>query len=145
MRKSFFMLALVAVLAVPATGCKNTSKKLGRGIRNITEFARLGEIRRSMEQSTLTDGWEYGATTGFIQGFNKSIARTGVGIYEIVTAPFPSYDPPFPDYLPDKVAYPDSYKPRPGSTLFEADTALGFMGGDVAPMVPGSKFRVFDF
>jgi hypothetical protein len=99
-----------------------------------------------MEQTYLTEGPNVAYTTGFISGFTKSLARTGVGIYEIVTAPFPSYDPPFPDYLSPNTVYPDSYTPRvyAGST-FETDTHIGFSGGDVAPFIPGSRFSIFDY
>ncbi len=146
MCKSISVPATLAVLALLATGCANTETKFSRGIRDVTEFARLGEIRRSMEQTYLTDGPEASYTTGFVKGFTKSLALTGVGVYEIVTAPFPSYDPPFPDYLPANPEYPDSYKPRifAGST-YETDTFVGFPGGDIAPFVPGSRFSIFDY
>jgi hypothetical protein len=42
--------------------------------------------------------------------------------------------------------YPDTYQPGVGSsTIFGTDTSLGFSGGDVAPMVIGSRFRIFEF
>ena len=146
MRKSISVSAAAGLLVILATGCANTESKLGRGIRDVTEFARLGEIRRSAEQTYLTDGPEVAYTTGVIKGFTKSLALTGVGIYEIVTAPFPPYDPPFPDYLPANPVYPDSYTPRvfAGST-FETDTHIGFSGGDIAPFIPGSRFSIFDY
>ena len=77
----------------------------------MTEFARLGEMRRSIEQTALFDqpGGHY--ATGFIRGLNKSFARTGVGVYEVVTAPFPPYDPVFTDYLSPNPVYPDNYRP----------------------------------
>jgi hypothetical protein len=28
--------------------------------------------------------------------------------------------------------------------VFDTDTYMGFSGGDVAPFIPGSRFRVFD-
>jgi hypothetical protein len=28
--------------------------------------------------------------------------------------------------------------------MFATDTNLGFSGGDVAPFIPGSRFRIFD-
>ena len=28
--------------------------------------------------------------------------------------------------------------------MFDTDTYTGFSGGDVAPFIPGSRFRVFD-
>lgn len=146
MRKSIFTLAAVTVLGFLAAGCANTEAKLGRGMRNITELARGGEIRRSMEQTALFDGPDMAYTTGFLRGFNKSLVRTGVGVYEVLTAPFPPYDPVFTDYMTVDPVYPDSYKPKLlADPTFGPDTALGFSGGDVAPMIPGSRFRIFDY
>ena len=84
--------------------------------------------------------------TGFVRGLSKSFARTGVGVYEVVTAPFPPYDPVFTDYLSPNPVYPDDL---PGLTsltisLFATDTNMGFSGGDIAPFVPGSRFKIFD-
>ena len=146
MRKSISLLAVAALLTLLATGCANTEAKFGRGLRNITELARGGEIRRSMEQTALIDGPDMAYTTGFIRGFNKSLVRTGVGVYEVLTAPFPPYDPVFADYMTVNPVYPDSYQPRLiADPTFGPDAALGFSGGDVAPMIPGSRFRVFDY
>ena len=151
MRNSLTLLASVAALILLGAGCASTpqgfafEQKFGRGLRNATEFARSGEIRRSMEQSGLFDGPDMAYTTGFIRGFNKSLARTGVGIYEMITAPFPSYDPVCTDYLSVNPVYPDSYKPHLlADPTFGPDAALGFSGGDVAPLFPGSRFRIFD-
>jgi hypothetical protein len=42
--------------------------------------------------------------------------------------------------------YPDSYTPKLiADPTFGPDGALGFSGGDVAPMIPGSRFRIFDY
>jgi putative exosortase-associated protein (TIGR04073 family) len=143
----------VAVLAtLLGAGCAGPEKKLGRGLNNLTEFARMGEINQSVEQTFLWDGPSSAYTTGFIRGFNRSLVRTGVGLYEVVTAPIPSYDPilrPGGPILPDASvdpAFPDSYTPHMiSSTTFEPDSALGFSGGDVLPFVPGSRFRIFDY
>ena len=151
MRNSLTFLATTTVLALFAVGCASTDQgfafeqKFGRGFRNATEILRGGEIRRSMEQTALLDGPDLAYSTGFIRGFNKTLARTGVGVYEMVTAPFPSYDPLFTDYLTVNPAYPDSYKPHLlADPTFGPDTSLGFSGGDVAPIFPGSRFRIFD-
>ena len=151
MRKSFTLLAAGVAVAFLAGGCASApggyafEQKFGRGMRNFTEFARTGEIRRSMEQTALLDGPDMGYTTGFIRGFNKSLVRTGVGFYELVSAPFPPYDPVFPDYLTLNPVYPDSYVPKLlADPTFGPDTSLGFSGGDVAPFFPGSRFRIFD-
>jgi len=146
MRKSFFLLAAAAGVAFLGTGCANTEAKFGRGVRNITEFTRMGEIRLSMEQTALLDTPEMAYSVGFIRGFNKSLVRTGVGVYEIITAPLPSYDPVFTDYLTEHPVYPDNYRPKlVADSTFDQDTALGFSGGDIAPFVPGSRFRIFDY
>ena len=132
-------------MALLATGCANQEQKLGRGIRNVTEFARAGEITRSMEQTALFESPEMAYTTGFIRGINKSLARTGIGIYEILTSPFPPYDPVFTDYLTVDPVYPESYRPGMlADPAFGADTTMGFAGGEVFPFAPNSRFRIFD-
>jgi hypothetical protein len=41
--------------------------------------------------------------------------------------------------------YPDSYTPNlVEDSSFATDTNLGFSGGDVNPLMPGSRFRIFD-
>src|ERR1035437_5119519 len=89
MRNIFAFLATLVIAGILSSGCSSAEKKLGRGMSNMAEFARLGEIRRSVEQTAIFDqpGGHY--TTGFIRGFNKTLARTGVGVYEVVTAPLP--------------------------------------------------------
>ena len=145
MRNIFPFLGTVVIAAAMSAGCSSAEKKFGRGVSNMTEFARLGEMRRSIEQTGLFEqpGGHY--ATGFIRGLNKSLARTGVGIYEVVTAPFPPYDPVFTDYLSPNPAYPDNYRPDLiDDSLFATDTDMGFSGGDIAPYIPGSRFKVFD-
>jgi putative exosortase-associated protein (TIGR04073 family) len=145
MRNIIPFLATLVIAAALSFGCSSAQKKLGRGMSNITEFARLGEMRRSVEQTALFEkpGGHY--ATGFIGGLTKSFARTGVGVYEVVTAPFPPYDPVFTDYLSPNPAYPDAYKPDLiDDSLFATDTYMGFSGGDVAPYIPGSRFKIFN-
>jgi len=145
MRKSFSALAAVLMVGFLAAGCAGPEKKLGRGMRNFYEVVRGSEMRYTMEQSALFDSPDEAYTTGFVKGFNRSMARTGVGLYEIVTAPIPPYGPVCTNYLKPKLVYPDNYKPRlRSSSIFATDTALGFGGGDVAPLVPGSRFHIFD-
>ena len=143
MRIKFGWLSAVTVAGLFLSGCAGPERKLGRGINNVTEFARMGEIRRSMEQTALWDNTDAAYTTGVIRGINRSLARTAVGAYEIITFPIPTYDPIF---LPENPVYPDSYQPALiADPTFGPDAALGFSGGDVAPMVPGSRFRIFDY
>lgn len=143
MRKFISSTVATLAIAVFATGCAGPEQKLGRGISNVKEIVRGGEIRRSMEQTALWEGTDKAYTTGVIRGMNRTLARTGVGLYEIITFPFPTYEPIF---LPSEPVYPDSYTPNLiADPSFGPDAALGFSGGDIAPMIPGSRFRVFDY
>src|SRR3954453_6649861 len=109
MRISFTLLATLTAATLLLSGCAGTERKFGRGLLNVTEFARLGEIRRSMEQTALWENTDAAYASGFFHGVNRSLARTAVGAYEIVPAPFPPYDPVF---LPEYPVYPDSYRPK---------------------------------
>lgn len=145
MLKTFPLLAAVVIAGALVSGCANTEKKLGRGMSNMTEVIRLGEMRRSIEQTALFEqpGGHY--ATGFVRGLNKTLARTGVGIYEVITCPIPPYDPVFTDYLSPNPQYPDNYRPDIiDDTMFATDNNMGFSGGDLFPYVPGSRFKVFD-
>ena len=145
MRNSIPLLAALALTGLMGTGCANVENKLGRGMSNTMEIVRLGEMRRTVEQTALWEGADTAYTTGFIRGLNRSLARTGIGIYEVITAPFPSYDPIFTDTFAPGPVYPDNYKPAMvADSMTASDTYLGFSGGDVAPWIPGSRFRVFD-
>lgn len=112
---------------------------------NMLEPVRLGEMRRSVEQTGLFEGPDAAYTTGFIRGLNRTLARTGLGVYEVVTAPFPPYDPVLTSYLSPGPVYPDSYQPGlVEDSTFATDTDVGYSGGDAMPFVPGSRFRIFD-
>lgn len=153
--------------AILLAGCAGPEKKLGRGLLNSTEFLRGGEIRRSMEQTALWENSDSAMTTGIIRGFNRSVARTAIGIWEIATfpLPLPSYDASltspsrsYPDanvrnrsypfggmVLSEYPTYPDNYRPSViADSVSATDSSLGFSGGDVAPMIQGSRFRIFD-
>ncbi len=145
MRNLFPLLATLVIAGALGSGCAGTQKKLGRGMSNMAEFARLGEIRRSIEQTGLFEQPGGNYATGFVKGLTTSFARTGVGIYEVVTSPFPPYDPVLTDYLTPYAVYPDNYKPDLiDDSLFATDTYMGFSGGDIAPYIPGSRFKVFN-
>jgi putative exosortase-associated protein (TIGR04073 family) len=139
------LLAVVAVAALFTSGCAGPEEKLGLGMRNTFEVVRMGEMRRSIEQTAIFDSPEAGYTTGFVRGLDRSLARTGVGIYEIATFPLPPYGPVCTDYLSPEPVYPESFKPGlvSGST-FDTDTYTGFSGGVIAPWIPGNRFSVFD-
>src|SRR5258708_5618282 len=99
MRNTLPLLAAVLIGSALFTGCADTERKFGRGIGNTFEIVRGGEFRRTMEQTGLFDSPDAAYGVGFFRGLNRSLARTGIGIYEVVTAPFPPYDPICTDYL----------------------------------------------
>ncbi|MFM2082624.1 MAG: hypothetical protein RL380_1315 [Verrucomicrobiota bacterium] len=151
MRQTIFNLLGCATLAFVITGCAGPEQKLGRGITNLMEPLRGGEMNRSVEQASLFVSPESGYTTGQVRGFNRTLARTGLGIWEIVTFPLPnhenSYGPVATGYLKGSPQYPDNYKPNwlGGDSSLSSDNALGIQdSGDVAPMFPGSHFRIHD-
>jgi putative exosortase-associated protein (TIGR04073 family) len=145
MRNALTFLGVVSLTALFTAGCAGPEQKLGRGIGNTFEIARGGELRRSVEQTAVLDSPDVGYTTGFIRGIDRSLARTGIGIYEIATFPLPPYHPIFTKHFTPEPAYPDNFTPGLISDpMFDTDTYVGFSGGDVAPFVPNSRFRVFD-
>lgn len=145
MRKTLPLLASLSLVAVLGIGCAGTEQKMGRGFSNMYEIVRGGEMQRSIEQTTLFDGPDAGMTLGFVRGVDRTIARTGIGLYEVITAPIPPYDPICTRYLSPNPVYSDSYRPgHVADSIFATDHSDGFSGGDVAPFIPGSRFRVFD-
>ena len=140
-------LTIVSAAAVLTVGCAGPSQKLGRGFANITEPIRMGELRRTMEQSYLTSGPDVAYTGGFIHGLGKTIGRTVVGAYEIATFPIPDHGSEGygPILKPANPVYPDSYTPGVlADPTFQPDSNLGFGGGDIAPWFPGSRFYIFN-
>lgn len=137
----------MSAAAVLTVGCAGPSQKLGRGVANVTEPIRMGELRRTMEQTYLSSGPDAAYTQGFFYGLTKTIGRTVVGAYEIVTFPIPDHGSEGygPILKPANPLYPDSYTPQiVDDPTFHADSNIGFGNGDVAPWFPGSRFHIFD-
>lgn len=146
MRTANKFLAALALAALVTAGCAGPEQKFGRGLNNTFEIVRLGELQRSVEQSSIFDSPSVGYTYGVVHGINRTLERTGLGIYEMVTFPIPSYDPILTSYIPAKAPEPDNFRAGlPDDPLFETDTFTGFSGGMEAPFIPGSKFAVFDY
>jgi putative exosortase-associated protein (TIGR04073 family) len=145
MRNVMSFLALAALAAVFTSGCAGPEHKLGRGMSNTFEITRMGEMRNSVEQVSVFESPSAGYTYGAIHGFDRSMARTALGVFEVATFPLPPYHPIFTRSFVPHPVYPTSYEPgRISEGLFDTDTYMGFSGGDVAPFIPGSRFRVFD-
>ncbi len=140
-----FFLFIAAIVAVAVTGCEGPEHKLARGLSNTFELVRWGDMRRSVEQNAVFSAPDVSYSYGAVHGFDQSICRAGLGIYEVVTFPIPSYKPICTSVVPAQTQYPDSYKPGLISdSTFNTCTYSGYSGGDIAPFVPGSRFSVFD-
>ena len=144
MRNVISLLVLAGLAALFTSGCAGPEQKLGRGMGNTFEIVRMGELRRSIEQTAVLDSPDAGYTVGFIRGLDRSLERTGIGLYEIVTFPLPPYRPVLTKYFAPEPVFPDNYKSGLiADPMFDTDTYVGFSGGDVAPFVPNSRFSVF--
>ncbi|MBM3846805.1 MAG: exosortase system-associated protein, TIGR04073 family [Verrucomicrobia bacterium] len=161
-------LTVIATLATAAffiTGCAGPEQKLGRGIRNATEFARLGDVQRSIEHTALWDSPSQTYTTGVIRGLNRSLARTAYGVYDIVTFPFPGYEAKYtpkgyiaPDHSVATTKYPygglrlpenptgptGAPTGLPSDPIMDSSGELGLGGGPVGRSIPGNRFNVFN-
>jgi putative exosortase-associated protein (TIGR04073 family) len=148
MRNVTSLFALAALAALFTAGCAGPEERLGSGFTNLTEFARMGEIDRSIEQTAVFNAPDYNYATGFIHGFDQSVYRTTMGVYQIVTFPAGNlltqsdFDK---KYVPQGVVHPDSYRPAlADAPVFQTDTYFGFSGGNVAPFIPGNQFSIFE-
>lgn len=143
MQKIFPFLALAVIAATFTSGCAGPEEKLGRGIRNTCEIVRLGGLRTSMEQTAVWNTPAEACTTGVIKGVDLSLARTGLGVYEVITFPIPPYHPIWTKYVTPLPTYPDNYTHHlPAGPLYETDQYIGFNGGTSFGFVPGCQFDV---
>ena len=95
------------------SGCAGPEQKLGRGVSNMIEITRLGELRRSYRANHRPGEPEMAYTTGVFHGIDRTVARTAAGFYEVATFPFPNHSPKNygPIFLPRNPVDPDSYSP----------------------------------
>lgn len=144
MRNALTFLGVVFLATLFTTGCAGPEQKLGRGMGNTFEIVRMGELRRSVEQTAVLDSPGAGYTVGLVRGIDRSLARTGIGLYEVATFPLPPYHPIFTKHFAPEPVFPDNYTPGLISDpMFDTDTYVGISGGDEAPFIPGSRFSVF--
>ncbi len=97
MKKSVLSIMLVICLSVGAVSpCHANSavRKLGRGIANVVTSPL--EVCVSVYHIFSTEGPAAAATYGVVDGVVKTTMRAGVGVFEVITFPFPfpaEYDP----------------------------------------------------
>lgn len=87
-RQALTGVAAVLMLAT-ATVCfaNDPFTKLGRGVANtLTGWV---ELPKNIHQTSVEDNVLSGITLGLAKGVGMTIVRTGAGIYEVATFPFP--------------------------------------------------------
>jgi putative exosortase-associated protein (TIGR04073 family) len=100
------VLGLMVLVSGPFTavfadepGTPRFAQKAVRGLTNAG-FGVLVEVPKTVYLDTLEDGPLYGLTVGLLEGLSWGIARTLVGVYEVVTFPFPVPEGYRPIYQP---------------------------------------------
>lgn len=79
---------LIAMVGI-ATQCyaQGPAKKLGRGLGNI--LTGWVELPKNIYDTSVEENILSGLTMGLAKGVGMTIVRTGAGVYEVVTFPFP--------------------------------------------------------
>src|SRR3989339_2273360 len=81
-------MVMVMVLALAtASYAQDPAKKLGRGLANI--LTGWIELPKNIYDTSVEDNPLSGLTIGLAKGVGMTIVRTGAGVYETVTFPFP--------------------------------------------------------
>ena len=96
MKKALIIcVAIVTILSIAsASYAQDPAKKLGRGIANI--LTGWVEIPKNIYNTSIESNPLVGLTVGTAKGIGMSIVRTGAGVYELITFPFPLPE----DYMP---------------------------------------------
>ncbi|MBI4115406.1 MAG: exosortase system-associated protein, TIGR04073 family [Candidatus Omnitrophica bacterium] len=94
MKRSIFLFLIVFTF-VSGTAWADAATKLSRGISNIA-FGWY-EVINEVGSETDQHGLVIGPVSGLLRGLFFGVVRTGAGVYEVVTFPFPNwkrgYDP----------------------------------------------------
>jgi len=105
--KKFLLLLLVTSLSFSTSGLgdiqdppknkQGPTRKLARGVANL--LFGVSEIPYQVAVVNSTEGNNTAATQGVARGVSKAVTRMGVGLYEILTFPFPihrkTYEAPY--------------------------------------------------
>ena len=96
MRKGLIVFVAVLMIFSLATTCfaQDMGKKLTIGLANI--LTGWVELPKNIYDTSVEDNLFSGLTLGLATGVGMAIVRTGAGIYETVTFPFPIPE----DYAP---------------------------------------------
>lgn len=87
--KVMFICCVVVAMIGMATQAyaQDPAKKLGRGLANI--LTGWVELPKNIYETSVEENVLSGLTMGLAKGVGMTIVRTGAGVYETVTFPFP--------------------------------------------------------
>jgi len=82
------VIAVLIILAMASPSfAQDPAKKLGRGLVNI--LTGWIELPKNIHRTTTETNFLEGITVGLAKGLGMTVVRTGAGIYDAVTFPFP--------------------------------------------------------
>jgi putative exosortase-associated protein (TIGR04073 family) len=89
MKKGLIICMALLMIFSFATTCfaQDMGKKLARGLANV--LTGWVEIPKNVYDTSVEDNIFSGLTVGLVKGLGMAIVRTGAGVYETVTFPFP--------------------------------------------------------
>lgn len=90
MSKKLVLAGLIFMLTISIVNtayCDDALRKLGRGVCNVVTSPY--EIVYQTSQVNNSDGAFAAFTVGILKGFSMILVRAAVGVYEVVTFPFP--------------------------------------------------------
>jgi len=90
----FVLVIGIALFAASSSFAQDPGKKIVRGVANI--LTGWVELPKNIYETSVEDNIFSGITIGLAKGLGMTIVRTGAGIYELITFPFPIPE----DYAP---------------------------------------------
>ncbi len=108
------LLSLIALLTLgslaladiqdPPVNDFGPTRKLGRGLANVFPLTALQEFFDTYRMINEREGNSAALTYGVVKGVGRVVYRNAMGIYEVVTFPFPTergtYQPPYRSTIP---------------------------------------------
>ncbi len=88
------LIFMLTVIVVNTAYCDEILEKLGRGVCNVATSPY--ELIYQTSRVNNSDGPFAASTFGILKGFSMVLVRAAVGLYEVVTFPFPvpkNYEP----------------------------------------------------
>ena len=89
MKKGIIVVVALMMIVSMATTCyaQDPGKKLMRGLANV--LTGWVELPKNIYETSVEDNVFAGLTIGLAKGVGMTIVRTGAGVYETITFPFP--------------------------------------------------------